>query len=30
MTKRLLASALTAGAVIVFWIEPAAAGIRNM
>jgi hypothetical protein len=30
MTRRLLASAMTIGTVVVLWIEPAAAGIRNM
>jgi hypothetical protein len=30
MTKRLLASAMAIGAVVLVWIEPAAAGIRNM
>jgi hypothetical protein len=30
MTKRVLACAVTASAVIVLWVAPAAAGIRNL
>ncbi|MCU1427720.1 MAG: hypothetical protein JWL83_1720 [Actinomycetia bacterium] len=30
MTKRLLAFATTVGTVVVLWVAPAAAGIRNM
>jgi hypothetical protein len=30
MTKRVLACVMTAGAVIVLWVAPAAAGIRNL
>jgi hypothetical protein len=30
MTRRMLAIAMTIGSVVALWIEPAAAGIRNM
>jgi hypothetical protein len=30
MTRRLLALATTVGAIVVLWVAPAAAGIRNI
>jgi hypothetical protein len=30
MTRRLLASAMAAGAVVVLWVAPAAAHVRNI
>ena len=30
MARRLLASAMAAGAVVIFWVAPAAAHVRNI